>query len=579
IYGGWSYMISRGDKIKVDKAVKILTNAVIGLLIILSSFIITTFIINALTKRGQSQSIVQERAKRYFEPLSGALGAGVINDHYPPRGAVEMPRNVNIFVTFKVPIDPATIIDGYKEELGENEEQSVNLKTSNIKIYKTADGAGDALASDQVRTYVSEDKQTFVFVPRSFLGSSVTDTNYTVSLGPGIRKTDGASAFVSGGRYESENGYEWIFEVSTDLDLEPPKVVSVIPKAGETEERNTIVAITFSEAMNPIMASGSYIPSEGKLFNIIRVNDNTVADSPAIVEGSFVISNGYKTVDFVSTDKCGVDPCGNDIYCLPADASLGVNAKAAKLDSPLEIPPNPQADLSAGMYNGLVDASGNSFNGNGNTTTRESLLIAGYSNTSAVGETESDIDKIIQKVGTDTGFAEGEVVDGYDWSFATNNNINTTPPNITGLSPTLFGEDVLEEQDVEITFSGLLFPRTVNSDNIQIWPVPLYPFWFVNSLDGEIVSKITIKHAAMISKEDGGHGYMPTITQGVRSKNQICMVPAKGPGKIGKTLGECGVNDTSPNCCAEILGVDEATGGITTTKNQKAQVGPCSPPL
>ncbi|MFH1404790.1 MAG: hypothetical protein ABIH21_01670, partial [Patescibacteria group bacterium] len=47
IYGGWSYMISRGDKIKVDKAVKILTNAVIGLLIILSSFIITTFIINA----------------------------------------------------------------------------------------------------------------------------------------------------------------------------------------------------------------------------------------------------------------------------------------------------------------------------------------------------------------------------------------------------------------------------------------------------------------------------------------------------------------------------------------------------
>lgn len=44
MYGGWLWMTAGGDAAKVDKAKKVLTGAVIGLIIILSAFLITAFI-------------------------------------------------------------------------------------------------------------------------------------------------------------------------------------------------------------------------------------------------------------------------------------------------------------------------------------------------------------------------------------------------------------------------------------------------------------------------------------------------------------------------------------------------------
>ena len=52
IYGGWMYMISEGDSEKVNKAKRIIINAIIGLLIIVSAFAITSFILNSLNQGG-----------------------------------------------------------------------------------------------------------------------------------------------------------------------------------------------------------------------------------------------------------------------------------------------------------------------------------------------------------------------------------------------------------------------------------------------------------------------------------------------------------------------------------------------
>jgi len=48
IYGGFIWMTSRGNEIKVLKAKKIITQAVVGLIIILSAYSITYFVFNAI---------------------------------------------------------------------------------------------------------------------------------------------------------------------------------------------------------------------------------------------------------------------------------------------------------------------------------------------------------------------------------------------------------------------------------------------------------------------------------------------------------------------------------------------------
>lgn len=48
IYGGYIWMMSRGNEQEVLKAKKIITNAVIGILIVVSSYAITAFVMGAV---------------------------------------------------------------------------------------------------------------------------------------------------------------------------------------------------------------------------------------------------------------------------------------------------------------------------------------------------------------------------------------------------------------------------------------------------------------------------------------------------------------------------------------------------
>jgi hypothetical protein len=48
LYGGFMWMTSRGNEEQIGKARKIITSAIIGLAIVLSSYAITVFVINAL---------------------------------------------------------------------------------------------------------------------------------------------------------------------------------------------------------------------------------------------------------------------------------------------------------------------------------------------------------------------------------------------------------------------------------------------------------------------------------------------------------------------------------------------------
>jgi len=507
IYAGWLYMTSAGDAGKIKKAVDIIKNAVIGLIIILASFAIAQFVLNALLGDGGpggSINFTQEQiVGRFSEPRASSLGAGIVEDHFPARSALDVPRNTRIFVTFKEPIDPASIIDGY-----ESDPTSQRLKSDNVLIYASGAGVDTALAPEQVAVFVNEDFTVFTFDPVELLGSPNEDTNYTVFLTPDIRLEDGSEAFVG----NQAEGYEWTFEVSTVVDLTPPQVQSWIPvQSGSPYAMNIMVEITFNEAMDPIATTGTFDSTTGEDFNHISVLAGGVP-----VDGVFTISNHYKTISFQAFDACAKDPCGNIIYCLPASSEIQTVAIAAGLSNQ-----PPQAELINGTFDGVVDASGNSLDGNENDT------------------------------------ADGTGVDNFTFNFSTSANKETASPHISKVLPEIIQSNVDVSQDVEIFFDTLISSLSINSTNASLWPDPYYPMWFVAGKKGldkdELITEessaivatmATISHPTLVSGELEGWDYYPVITNGIKSAYQICMHPTS------MTTGSCkDLPKETPYCC------------------------------
>jgi hypothetical protein len=493
MYAGWVYMTSQGEPAKTEKAKTIIRNAIIGLLIILSSYAITSFIVGQLTDSSTSSSGIASVADRYSEPLSGALGAGIIQDHYPNRNATDIARNTKILVTFEEAVNPATLIEGYTDG---DLEGSLNAATVQIYPTSSTDVETDALRSDEVSIAIDEEFKVISIDPVELLGSPDEDMNYTVFITPALEKNDGSSAFS--GSYA--DGYLWTFEISTEVDLTPPQVRSVVPDAGDVYARNISIEMTFDEAMDPTVVAGSNAAI-------------TVVDaSGAEVDGAFEISNGYKTVTFTTTDACSVDPCGDTIYCLPGDDQITVTATAANLgDEP------PQA-LSVGAgYDGVVDVSGNSLDGNAD------------------------------------GEASGPEGDSYSWEFDTSNEVNDDIPLIESVDPDIDASNASLQDDVTITFSLPMKASTLNSSSIQMYPNPIYEMWFFVSKDDDATTGNTvasIEHPTFVSDEDGGWEYWPLITHEVKSSYQICMYPAYGPSSVAAGTEErCDTDTGDPYCC------------------------------
>lgn len=507
IYAGFLWMTAQGDAEQTKKARDIIINAVIGLIIILSAYAITAFVINALTGSelgGTGSSASSSHVS--IERRSGSLGSGTLQDHYPERNATDIARNTSIFVTFKDAMDIESFIDSYDtagtpEDLTDDT-VAEDLNTGRITIYPTADGEDSAFESTEVDVSFSDDLKTFVFNP-PLLGSSTENTSYTVVLDDGIKNVDGDSVLNNG-------GYEWSFEVGTEIDLTPPTVVSVIPAESGTYARNIIVEVTFSEAVDVTSATGVRESTSG--FSNIQ----TLGADGSIVAGSYEISNGYKTVTFISTDACGTNSCGETIYCLPGGQLVSVLIKAATTGSE-----PPQADF---PYDGIVDSSSNSLDGD----------------------------------------RDGVAGDDFTWSFTTTNDIVLTAPVISSISPNILEEDVALDQEVLITFDSLMMSSTLTSSFINIIPSPAHEMWYrvsSSSLDSTgadvadsggtaTVTRAEISHGVFLESTEGEDGatylYATDITEGVRNQYQNCFVPGEGPDASG---GSCGASTTYPFCC------------------------------
>lgn len=280
LYAGVLWMTSQGEVAKIEKAKKIMRNAVIGLLIILASFGVALYVMRALmgiTGGELGTNTISSSGNGSTSGLSG-LGSGIIKNVYPAPNQRDVPRNTAIMVTFKEEIDPKTLCD--KVEAGKCAPGAKILKENIIitalgQVVSVAKplllGAETPKSTNEVIADVyikSNDNLTFVLNPAAVLGSPDGNIWHSVALSSKIKKADGKAAF-------SVRGFDWSFEVSNKIDLIPPKVVfaQIFPPADSSQD--TVGAITQAKAASAILT----IKSQPNIAQANKFTYNLIGNS------------------------------------------------------------------------------------------------------------------------------------------------------------------------------------------------------------------------------------------------------------------------------------------------------------
>ena len=517
LYAGFLWMTAAGNEETVAKAKRILTQAVIGLIITLSAFAITNFVVNALTGSGllggDGGAGTGTGVGPGFStvPRSGSLGQGGIVDHYPARNATDISRNTKIFVTFKDAMNVDDFVETFDDGGTPDDatDDTATLNANAIHIYPTNAGRADQLSAADVAVSFTEDRKTVVFDP-PLLGSASDDVQYTVLLDDSLKSADGRDVINNG-------GYEWIFTVGTLIDVDPPSVRSVTPAPGGNYDRNISIQLTFSEAIDPVAGTGSFsLADPAQSFTHIQGTDA----AGNVIEGTYRISNEYKTITFQTSQACGVNSCNATIYCLPASQIISVLVAAA---TPGTDPP--QVDIFP--YDGIVDTSGNALDGNG----------------------------------------DGAAGDDYAFDFETTNNINLEGPTIESIVPVVLGSNVAIDQRVLVTFDDVLLTNSVipgkatdaTPGNLSLEPNPFHElsfrplFHFLNGSNENVSgfsdvaekTELEIDHGVfLVSSDVQTYNYGISIGSNVLNQYQNCFNPAAGPDKTG-----AGVCEGAPYCC------------------------------
>ena len=348
--------------------------------------------------------------------------------------------------------------------------------------------------------------------------------------------------------------------------------------------RNAIIQINFNEAINPLTVSGG----AEDLVSYLRVkcfqNDGVTpcvldqnmfsCGTDTCIKGHFEISNQYKTIEFISNNQCGVNSCGENIYCLPGDTNLLVEVEAANL---LTCPPT---DCSAkSPYNNCVggiceDTSGHKF-------PKASFPLSGVVDLSS---NSLDGNRDTFAIGPLNFYNENNPNpndgDSYKWSFYINDLIDLGAPKIDNIKPKHNSSDVDLRNPLEIIFSKLMMSSSLRSGQtnisngkdyyrhklINLWNFADLPlgFWISSEnidisspLDGiSDKTNVFIKHSPFYETVS----YRSQIGSGVKDIYQNCFKPSDGP--------DCSPNEVHPNCCpngsnlnaVDNSGIDNGTG-------------------
>lgn len=350
---------------------------------------------------------------------------------------------------------------------------------------------------------------------------------------------------------------------------------------------NSVIQINFDEALNPMSVSGTADQLKDSL-RVVNAQAGSLANGATCIsdnaclsfkcesskcvgnylDGTFKVSNGYKTVEFKSKRECGMNGCGEKIYCLPANSNVKVEIMAADLgtcdtdvDCAAKAPYSTCVNNTflghktcqdSGNHNypaavsptasGIMDAAMNSFDGNRDTYADGPIVVGGV------------------KYFYDQNNPNAAYKDNYRWSFYINNQVATDPPKISSITPAINGTSTSLTDPVTIDFGSLLMNSSLRSgvEGIQMGTTtiehhffglttkdgPAPGYWITGDnidnspQDGEMdYTKVRINHVMLAEAV----GYNSQAGSGVRDIYQNCFKPSAS--------ATCSATQLAPSCC------------------------------
>lgn len=361
------------------------------------------------------------------------------------------------------------------------------------------------------------------------------------------------------------------------------------------QPKNTVIQINFDEAINPLVIAGtsSELADKLSIVNADKLDERSGAactkdnDCRSFkcsngscqgdeLAGTFMVSNQYKTVEFVSNNKCGVNGCGESIYCLPPNANLRIDVAAASLrscasDNDCSAPFSSCASgvcqdsgtkknaPTASGADGILDASDNSLDGNRNDNP------------------QGKVDTWNENASSDSNAGRG---DNYRWSFWTNDKLDLTPPLISQTTVKNNDSRVPLTGLIKVTFSKLMMSAslstgTVIANNglkevvhklINMWSLSNTPigYWIskeegeVAPADGQPDYTIAVIGHGLLSDSTA---YRSQVGSGVKDIYQNCYKPS---GSLS-----CNATAAAPSCCRN------AEGRLVPTAAELTPEGNC----
>ena len=357
---------------------------------------------------------------------------------------------------------------------------------------------------------------------------------------------------------------------------------------------NSALQINFNEAINPMTVSGSAV----EVKDYLRVVNARATSSPAgavcsvaadcrsykcvnntcvgdFLGGRFSVSNNYRTVEFLSDQECGLNGCGEKIYCLPPNSHLSVELQAADLktcstsaeclayapfssclstDFEYKTCQNPDhknypaANIAA--LNGIVDAAANSLDGN-----RDDYA-------------DGPLDFYHENFSFPVNIGKK---DKFKWTFFIGNQIVSGSPQISSISPDSGQQGASSTAPIRISFNTLMLNSSIRSGSTAIKsgtstqvhklinlrslsPIAL-GYWLSSEnidtepLDGEPdITIANISHSVFPESLT----FNAQVGSGVKDVYQNCYKPSSGP--------NCSATLDQPSCCygnpVSVLGPD-----------------------
>ncbi|MFA6424244.1 MAG: Ig-like domain-containing protein [Candidatus Magasanikbacteria bacterium] len=544
IYAGYLWMTAGGNDEQITQSKKIITNAVIGLAIILSAYGIVSFVINMLgvpSGSGTTTTTYSPGTQNFTG--SGALGK-TIKDHYPARNQTGVPRNTKIVITFTRPVLLSSFVDDYngtgifgdckntdKPTFSWFDDCDHVVSTTLGKLSDKFINVSEAVSGQSIKALVVMATTstvnnvtgiyTIVLKPITdgeggFLGNASDFVLYTVHLGNGILADDSVNnnPSIFQNQKIGNDFYYWQFTTSNLLDISPPFVTDVYPKSNTTEFKNSVIQISFSEPMNPTGVQGSFSTTVVGAKTYYSLSGNRIfADiqNSLVPVGNFNLINNYQTLEFTPSYECGKNACGNPIYCLPVCNKPGAVCKEDSYQILLEAAKTfLKGSFESVPFTGIADMSGNALDGN-------SINLDGKP------------DGIAQTATTSLPvFDNWKQPDNYFWTFKIKDEIDATSPYIKSMTPGVSAQNVPKDAALSLYFSKRMRADSAynieieehptSTNNISLWKVP-----FVH-LDYQTFD---ILHGPFLDSIK--QIYIPIVGSNVEDVHFNCFYPGVGP--------------------------------------------------